>query len=111
MDAVGVADNEEDGAHAVAGGYGAAGDDGERRSVSGDRDEAEVGFTGSEFGGAFGGGVGGQGVAGGEGGTVRFVVEGPHEGCGIEEMDGGDAEGHRVVYVPNFRNPAGAAFA
>jgi hypothetical protein len=28
-----------------------------------------------------------------EAGAVGLVVEGPHEGCGIDEADGGDAEG------------------
>ncbi len=31
-------------------------------------------------------------VAGGEGGGERGVVEVPHEGRGIEEADGGDAQ-------------------
>ena len=31
-------------------------------------------------------------VAGGEGGGERGVVEVPHEGRGIEEVDGGDAQ-------------------
>ncbi len=86
--AVGVADDEEDGADAVAGGDGASGDDGERRGVGGDGDESQVGFAGGQFGGAFGRGVGGEGVAGGEIGAVRLVVEGPHERGGIEEVNG-----------------------
>ena len=31
-------------------------------------------------------------VAGGEGGGERWVVEVPHEGRGVEEVDGGDAQ-------------------
>lgn len=93
-----MTDDEEDGADAVAGGNGAAGDDGERGCVRGDGDEAEVGGTGGEFGGALSWGVGGEGVSGGEIGAVGLVIEGPHERGRIEKVDGGDAErDHRPV--------------
>ena len=90
-----MADDEEDGADAVFGGDGAARDDGERRreGEGGDGDESDVGGAGSEFGGAFCRRVRGKFVALGEAGAVGLVLKAPHEGSGIEEVDGGDAEG------------------
>ena len=94
VDAVGMAHDEKDGAHAVARGDGAAGDDGElgREGQGGDGDESDVGVGGGELRGAFGGGVGGEDVAFGEALAVGLVLKAPHQGCGIEEADGGNAE-------------------
>ena len=94
VDAVGMAHDEKDGADAVARGDGAAGDDGEGRGEGqgGDGDESNVGIGGGQLRGAFGGGVGGEDVAFGEAGAVGVVLEAPHQGSGIEEADGGNAE-------------------
>ena len=94
VDAVGVTHDEDDGAYAVPGGDGAAGDNGE---IGGegelrDGDESDVGLSRGEFGGALGGSVGGEVVALGEAGAVGLVLEGPHQWSGIKEVNGGDAE-------------------
>ena len=54
-EARGIFDEEKDAANVVARGDGAARNDGEGGSESGDGDEAEVGGAGVEFGGADGG--------------------------------------------------------
>ncbi len=77
----------------LEGGDGAAGDDGEVGSEGCDGDEAEVGAAGEELVCAEGwlGVV--EGVVFGERGGERRVLEVPHEGSGIEEVDGGYADG------------------
>jgi len=82
-----------DGANFVEGGDGAAGDDGELGGEGGDGDEAEVGATAQELFGAEGGKGVVELVALGEGGDEGRVLEVPHEGRGVEEVDGGYAEG------------------
>ena len=84
--------DELDGADFVERGDGAARDDGERRRERGDGDEAEVGACGEKLVGAEGrlGVV--EGVALGEIAGEGWMFEVPHEGSGIEEVDGGDAE-------------------
>ena len=86
-------DDEFDGTDAVERRDGAAGDDGEIGCERRDGDQTEVGTVGEEF-------VGAQGrlcvmdlVALGEGGVAGRVLEVPHERSGIEEVDGGDADG------------------
>jgi hypothetical protein len=87
---------ELDGAHAGERGDGAAGDDEEVRGEGGNGDEAEVSLTGEQLAGT-GGGLGEvELVALGEDEGVRRVVEVPHEGRGVEEVDGGYAERHKV---------------
>jgi len=93
---VGVFDEEEDGADVIEGGDGAARDDGEIGGEGGDGNEAEVGDAGEELVGAEGGLGVVDGVAGGEGGGKGWVLEVPHERGGVEEVDGGDAEGDGV---------------
>ena len=86
-------DDELDGADAIERCDGAAGDDGERGRKGRDGDEAEVGAAGEEFVGAQRGLGVMDGVTLGERGVARRVFEVPHERCGIEEVDGGDADG------------------
>ena len=74
-------------------GDGAAGDDGELGGERCDGDEAEVGAAGEEFVGAERGLGVVEGVALGELGGEGRVFEVPHEGSGVEEVDGGDADG------------------
>ncbi len=86
-------DDELDGADFVEGGDGAAGDDGEVGGEGCDGDKAEVGATAEELFSA----EGRQGVvkvvALGECGGEGRVIEVPHEGCGVEEVDGSYADG------------------
>ena len=82
-----------DGADFVEGGDGAAGDDGEVGSEGCDGDEAEVGATAKEFFGAEGWLSVVQGVVFSKCGGERRVFEVPHERSGIEEVDGGYADG------------------
>lgn len=100
--AVGMADDEDDGANAIARGDGAAGNNGEGGSggKSGDGNQADIGFAGGEFGGAFRRHVVADGVAFEEAGTVGVVLEAPHERGWVEEADCGNAQtvrGHRSV--------------
>ena len=74
-------------------GDGAAGDDGEVGGEGGDGDEAEIGAAGEEFFGAQGGLGVVEVVALGECGGEGWVFEVPHERSGVEEVDGGDADG------------------
>lgn len=89
----GAAD-EQQRADAGFGGDGAAGEHaqagcgGER----GDGDEADVGLAGGEAVGALGGEQVVDLVALGERAGEGWVLEVPHEGRGIEEADGGDAQ-------------------
>ena len=84
--------DELDGADFVERGDGAAGNDGELGCERGDGDEAEVGAGGEELVGAERGLGVVEGVALGECGGEGRVLEVPHEGSGVEEVDGGDAE-------------------
>ncbi len=86
-------DEEEDGADVMEGGDGAVGEDDEGVSEGSDGDEAEVGLPGEELGGAEGGCGGVDAVAVMEGFGQGWVGEVPHEGCRVEEVDGGNAEG------------------
>jgi len=88
-------DDELDGADFVEGGYGAAGNDGERGREGSDGNKAEVGACGEEFVGALRGLGVVQRVTSSEVGGQRWVLEVPHEGSGIEEVDGGDTEHSR----------------
>ena len=89
---MGFLNDELDGADFVERGDGAAGDDGERGRERRDGNEAEVGACGEEFVGTEGrlGVV--ERVALGEGGCEGWMFEVPHEGSGVEEVDGGDTE-------------------
>ena len=49
-------------------------------------------------------------VAGGELGVVGWVVEVPHEGGGVEEVDGGNAEGDGGASSFQFSGGAGCGF-
>ena len=84
-------DDELDRSHAVQAGDGAAGHDAELGGEGGDGDEAEVGTVLEEVARALGGGGEVDVVALGEGGGEGWVVEVPHEGRGVEEIDGRDA--------------------
>lgn len=93
FEGVAGAEDELDGADVVERGDGAAGDDGELGCEGGDGDEAEVGAAAEDLGGALRGPGVVEVVAGGEVGGVGSVIEVPHERRGVEEVDGGDAEG------------------
>jgi hypothetical protein len=89
----GAADQEQ-GADTALGGDGAAGQNAEAGGggEGGDGDEADVGGSGGEASGAFGGRHAVDLIA-----EASWLVEGrmfevPHEGRGIEEVDGGDAQ-------------------
>jgi len=90
--AVFLFDDELNGADAVERCDGAAGDDGERGRERGDGDEAEVGAACEEIVGAERGLSVVDVVARGERGVARRMLEVPHKGRGIEEVDSGDAE-------------------
>jgi len=85
-------DDELDGADFVQRSNRATGDDGEIGGEGRDGDEAEIGAGGKELVGAKRrlGVV--EGIAPGESGGQGWVLEVPHEGSGIEEVDSGDAE-------------------
>jgi hypothetical protein len=85
-------DDELDGTDFVERGDGAAGDDGEFGREGCDGDEAEVRAGGEEFVCTARWKCVVEGVALDEFGGERRVFEVPHEGSGIEEVDGGDAE-------------------
>lgn len=89
----GAADKEQR-ADAVLGGNGAAGEDakGGVGGEGGDGDEANVGLTGGKAGGAVRGTHAVDLVAKGEGGVEGWVLEVPHEGRRVQEVDGGDAQ-------------------
>ena len=96
---LGGAADEQDGADACAGSDGAAGDEAEVGvgGQGGDGDEADVGGVGRVDGvfearGAFCGHHVVAGIAAGELCVEGWVFEVPHEGCGIEEAYGGDAQ-------------------
>jgi hypothetical protein len=93
----GVLDEEEDAADFLERGDGAAGDDGERGREGGDGDEAEVGCTGVEFGGAEGGKGVVDVVAGAEVGGGGLVLEVVEQRSGVEERDGRDAKRHNFI--------------
>ena len=82
-----------DGADFVEGGDGAAGNDGEVGSERCDGDEAEIGAAAEELFCAEGWQGVVKGVVFGERCGERRVFEVPHEGRGIEEVDGGYADG------------------
>jgi len=93
------ASDEEQGTDAALGGDGAAGQDAEVGvgGKGGDGDEADVGTLGiggasGEAGGAFRGGHAFDLIAEGEWVAEGRVFEVPHEGSGVEKVDGGDAE-------------------
>jgi hypothetical protein len=86
-------DDELNGANAVERCDGATGDDGEIGREGGDGDQAEVGAASEEFIGAEGRFGVMEGIAFGEFGRERRVLEVPHERGGVEEADGGDANG------------------
>ncbi len=89
---VGRFNDELDGADFVERGDGAAGDDGEIGREGGDGDEAEICAGGEEFVGAERGLGVVEDVVVGEMFGEGWVFEVPHEGSGVEEVDGGDAE-------------------
>jgi hypothetical protein len=91
--------NEEQGTDAALGGDGAAREDAQGRvgGERGDGDEADVRAvgiirSGGEAGGALGGGHAVDLIAEGERVAEGRMLEVPHEGRGVEEVDGGDAE-------------------
>jgi hypothetical protein len=88
-----VLDYQLDGADFVQGCDCAAGDDSEVRGEACDGDEAKVGTACEELFGAEGwlGVV--KGVVFSERVGKRRVFEVPHEGSGVEEVDGGYADG------------------
>lgn len=94
VNAIGMADDEDDGAHAILRGDGAAGNHAEQgcQGEGGDGDEADVGGSGSQFRGAFRGSIGGELVALAEARAVRLMLEAPHQGGGIEKVNGRNAE-------------------
>ncbi len=92
----------------VEGGDGAAGDDAEVWGEGGDGDEAKVGSAFEQVAGAVGGCGEVEVVAGGEGGLEGRVVEVPHERGGVQEVDGGYAEGHRVEFRGQQQIPFGS---
>ena len=85
-------DDELDGANFVQRSDRAAGDDREIGRERGNGDEAEVCASGEKLVGAERGLGVVEGVASGESGGQRWVLEVPHERSGIEEVDGGDAK-------------------
>ena len=89
---VGRFNDELDGADFAERRDGAAGDDGEVRRKGGDGDEAKVGAGGEDLVGAQRGLGVVEGVALGESGGQGRVFEVPHEGSGVEEVDGGDTK-------------------
>lgn len=95
LEGVGLFEDEEDGTDAGERGDDAAGDDGEFRGEGGDGDEAEVGLAVEESLGALRGLDVVEGVAGGEIVREGRVLEVPHEGSRVEEVDGGYADGMR----------------
>ena len=88
--------DELDGADVMEAGDGAAGYDAESGGESGDGDETEISGAGVEIARALRGSGEVDIVALSEGGGERRVVEVPHEGCGIEEVDCRYAKSHRV---------------
>jgi len=91
--------NEEQGTDTALGGDGAAGENAQGRvgGEGGDGDEADVGVPGvirteGEAGCALRGRHSFDFVAEGEWVAEGRVLEVPHEGRGVEEVDGGDAE-------------------
>ena len=90
-EAEGGFDDELDGTYAVQAGDGAAGHDAELGGEGGDGDEAEVGAVFEEVARALRGSGEVDVVAGGKRGGEGWVVEVPHEGRGVEEVDGRDA--------------------
>lgn len=86
-------DDELNRADAVERSDGAAGDDGQIVGEGGDGDEAEVGATSEKLVGAERGLGGVEVVSLGEFCRTRRVLEVPHQRCGIEEVDGGYADG------------------
>jgi hypothetical protein len=89
---VGEFNDELDGTDLVEGGDGATWDDGERGREGSDGDEAEIGAGGEKLVGAERGLGVVEAIAFGECGGEGWVLEVPHEGSRIEEVDGGDAE-------------------
>jgi hypothetical protein len=87
--------DELDGADAVERGDGAPGHDTQGWGERGDGDEAEVGGAGEKLACASRGLREVDVVAEGEGRAEGRVVEVPHEGRGIEEVDGSYAERHK----------------
>jgi len=63
-----------------------------RGCEGGDGDETDVGGSGGQARGAFGGGHAGYLIAGGERRVEGRMLEVPHEGRGIEEADGCNAQ-------------------
>jgi hypothetical protein len=102
---LGGAADEEQGAHAAFGGDGAAGKDAQAGGggEGGDGDEADIGGSAGQAGGAFGGRHAVDLIAEGERGAERRVLEVPHEGRGVEEVDGGDAQAGFGVVLTSFR--------
>ena len=89
---MGFFNDELDGADAVERGDGAVGDDGEVGSEGGNRDEAEVGAVGEEFIGTSRWKRVVEAVVLGEGGGQGRVLEVPHEGRRVKEVDRCDSE-------------------
>jgi len=84
--------DELDGSNFVKRSDGAAGDDGEIGCERGDGNEAEVGPASEQLVGAERRQGVVEGVAVGQSGGEGRVLEVPHEGSGVEEVDGGDAK-------------------
>ena len=78
----------------MLGSDGAAGEDAQAGGCSerGDGYEADVGSAGCQLVGALGGEHPFEFVAVGQFGCERWVFEVPHEGCGVQETDGGNAK-------------------
>ena len=89
---VGFFDDKLNGADVVERGDDAVGDDGEVRGEGSDGDEAEIGAVGEEFIGAARRESVVEAVVLGQGGGKRWVLEVPHEGSGVEEVDRCDSE-------------------
>ncbi len=91
---LGGAADEKQGANAALGSDGASGEDFEAGSggESGDGDETDVGRAVGQAGSAIGGGHAIDSITEGERVAEGWMLEVPHEGRGIEEIDGGDAQ-------------------
>jgi len=86
--------DEEQRANAGLGGDGAAGKDAKAGSggEGGGGDQANIGGSAGQASGAFGGGHSVDLIAEGERGAEGGVLEVPHEGSGVEKVDGGYAK-------------------
>jgi hypothetical protein len=85
--------DELDGADAIERGNGTAGDDGEIGREGRDGDEPEVGAAAQQLVGAESGLGVMKAVALGELRRKRWVLEVPHQRCGVKEVDSSYADG------------------